>query len=385
MIFKISLVLLKTCIVYALLVLIERNVTTEIFESFYYIAVFVSIYIWIFDFGAFFDTSKNGPEACAEKICRNVLIQVLCSPLIFASLTIYFGKAIALLMVIFSTTSYLLLILKSSFISRDKIIPSLLIDYFTMMPLYGLFYVYSEFSIALCISIAIQLGLLGWSLQCKHLTLKRPNLLFNKFDKEMFTSNVFSLSGSYVDVLFARYFVSDLSLYILVREAVLKIPSLLQPIYNNIVYPILLKDARSFEKFFLFNALFYATLFLCGAITLSLNRSSQLITEVSLFLGVLVVLKGLSSLHGALMMSKLASDLSMIKNIVYLLVFVLASLFSYQSALGFQGWMIVLISLYGLSLMYDVYILRKLNSLTLSNSATILSCYVAGLVVCINF
>ena len=385
MIFKIALVLLKTGIVYALLVFIETNVTSDKFQNFYYIAVFVSIYIWIFDFGAFFDTSKNGLEASGDKICRNLLIQFLCSPLIFSLLSIFFAKNIALLMVIFSTTSYLLLILKSTFISRDRIISSLFVDYFTMIPLYGLFYIYSDLFTALCVSIVIQLGLLLVSHQDSHLIFKRPSLKFEKFDKEMLVSNVFSLSGSYVDVFFARYFVGDLSLYILVREAILKIPSLLQPIYNNIFFPILLKDVRLFEKFFIFNALFYVALFLLGGSTLSLYFSAELINEMSLLLGVLVVLKGLSSLHGALMMSKLASDLSMIKNIVYLVVFILASSISYKFLLDFRGWMIVLISFYGFGLAYDIYILRKVNVLTLVNSTIIFSAYVLGLVFCLNY
>ena len=385
MIFKTALVLSKTLIVYVLLVLIQENVTDEKFQSFYYIAVFVSIYIWVFDFGAFFYTSKNGVEVSVDKISRNLLIQLLCCPLIFLCLSLFFPQNIAILIVCYSITSYVLLILKSSFISRNRIISSLLMGYFAMVPFYALFYISLELSTALILSIILQFGLLVVSYRLNFLILKWPRLKFEKFDNQMLVSNLFSLSGSYVDVFFARYFVTDLSIYILVREAVMKIPSLLQPIYNNIFYPILLKDLRSFEKFFVLNAFLYMFLFLLGGAALALDLFSETTKTMSLLLGILVVLKGLGSLHGALMMSQMASHLSMVKNIIYLVSFVSASIFSLKFSLDFRGWLIMLTSFYGFSLLYDVYILHRLRVMSLLNSLLIFSTYVFGLVLCINY
>lgn len=385
MIFKTALVLFKIFIVYVLLVLIQENVSDDKFQNFYYIVVFVSIYIWVFDFGAFFNTSKNGIETSAAKISRNLLIQFLCTPLIFLSLSLFFSNNVAFLIVVFSIISYLLLVLKSSFISKNEIISSLLVDYLTLAPFYTFFYIYSDLTRALLTCIIIQIGFLVISYSKHYLILKSPSIKFDKFDKQMFISNIFSLPGSYIDVFFARFFVSDFSIYVLVREAVTKFPSLLQPIYNNIFYPILLKNIGSFQKFFIINAFIYIFLFLLAMTVLSFDIFSESINQMSLLLGVLIVLKGLSSIHGALMMTQMASHLSMIKNIIYLLVFILVSTFSIKFSLEFREWMILLISFYGLSLIYDVYIIYKLRVLTLPSSLLIFSSYVLGLYFCLNY
>ena len=382
MIFKGSLVLFKILIIYVLLVLIQGRVNDEIFLDFYYIVVFVSIYIWVYDFGTYYYTSKNGVNNSANKISRNLLVQLLSSPFLVIFLSLFTSNEVAVLIVGYSITSYLLLIFKASLINKNKIIYSLVIDYFSMAPLYALFYSFLDLSLALCVSIIVQLCLLILSYFYKYLVFAHPIFKFERFDSQMFVSNIFSLPGSYVDVFFAKYFVSDLSVYILVREAVMKMPSLLQPIYNNIFYPLLLKESKLFDRFFLFNAILYIIIFLIGWCFLTLESFSESTKVMVLLLGVLVVLKGFGSLHGALMMSQMASHLSMIKNIIFLVTFASASVFSFILMFNFKEWFFTVILFYSFCLLYDFYILYKLNMASFFNSSLIVFFYTFCLVLC---
>lgn len=383
MIFKAALVLLKTLIVYILLVLIQEDVLEKQFQEFYYIVVCVSIYVWLVDFGVFFYTSKHGVEISADKITRNVLIQLLLSPIAFFCLSFYFTQTIAAHIITLCVMSYLLLILRASLISKSKMTNSLLVDYFSLVPFYALFYIYSELQTALFFCTVIQMCLLALSYRSRYLSFKRPELKFDRFDKQMLISNLFSLPGSYVDVLFARYFVADFSTYILIREAVMKIPSLLLPIYNNLVYPVLLVDFRSFDRFFIANAVLYISIFVVGWFAAAFFPEP--IQEISRLLSILVFLKGLSSLHGALMMSQMASHLSMIKNAIYFIGFVCASGVSLKLGLDFNGWAAMLVGSYGVALSYDMFILFRLKVMSVVNSSLISTSYILGFLLCINY